>query len=249
VPDTLPRSARIVEKVRENPKTVSLVLDKSMPAAPGQFAMLWLPGVDEKPFSIAGASPLVFTISRVGPFSEAIHGLKPGDSVWVRGPFGTGWSISAESALLVGGGYGAAPLAFLARVLGETGAPREVALGARTAQDLLFVHRFAALGMTAHVSTEDGSAGARGRVTDVVAPLLGSGRFRRLCACGPEGMLESLDELCRRAGVPAELSREAYMRCGIGMCGSCEHGGRLVCMDGPVFRGGAPGGTVAGAPA
>ena len=234
--ESLPRAARIVEKTRENPRTVSLVLDRSLDARPGQFAMLWLPGMDEKPFSIAAASPLMFTVSRVGPFSEALQALAPGDLLWVRGPFGTGWSVDAASALLVGGGYGAAPLAFLAAALRGAGAHVEAALGARTADDLLFAGRFAALGMPVHCATEDGSAGARGKITDIVLPLVQSGRFGRLCACGPEGMLENLDALCARAGLPAELSWEAYMRCGIGMCGSCEHGGRLVCMDGPVFR-------------
>jgi dihydroorotate dehydrogenase electron transfer subunit len=91
-----------------------------------------------------------------------------------------------------------------------------------------------------HVATEDGTAGERGKVTVIAEALLRSGRFRRLCACGPEAMLESLDALCRREGIPAELSWEAYMRCGIGMCGSCEHGGRLICLDGPVLLRGEP---------
>jgi dihydroorotate dehydrogenase electron transfer subunit len=140
----------------------------------------------------------------------------------------------------VGGGYGAAPLAFLASVLQGRGASVEAAIGARSAADLLFEGRFSALGVPLHAATEDGTSGTRGRVTDVVAPLLDSGRFERLCACGPEGMLASLHALCASAGVPAELSYEAYMRCGVGLCGSCEHEGRLVCLDGPVLRDGEP---------
>jgi dihydroorotate dehydrogenase electron transfer subunit len=225
----------------ENAKTVSLVLDVSMTAAPGQFAMLWIPGVDEKPFSISDGDPLQFTIARVGPFSDVLHALEVGDALWVRGPFGRGYSAGAGRTLLVGGGYGAAPLCFLGRSILAAGAVGiEAALGARSSADLLFVERFQALGVEVHVATEDGSAGARGRVTDVVAPLLESGRFARLCACGPEGMLESLAALCRAARVPAELSYEAYMRCGIGICGACEHGARLLCMDGPVVSVAAP---------
>ena len=245
-------AARIVSKTAENPKTVSFELDAKMAAAPGQFAMLWLPGMDEKPFSISGTDPLMFTISRVGPFSEALLQREVGDTLWVRGPFGNGFAVQPGRALLVGGGYGAAPLYYLARTLraaggpgraraaaAEPGAPSgevEAALGARTAAELLFVGRFARLGVRVHAATEDGSAGVAGRVTAVVAPLLVSGRFDRLCACGPEGMLESLEGLCREARIPAELSYEAYMRCGVGICGTCEHGTRLVCMDGPVFR-------------
>jgi dihydroorotate dehydrogenase electron transfer subunit len=230
-----PRMARVADRIQENPKTITLVLDHVLAAQPGQFCMLWLPGVDEKPFSIAGPDPLMFTVARVGPFSEALHALEAGDSLWVRGPFGTGWSAGTGRALLVGGGYGAAPLYFLARVLRDAGADVEAALGARTASDLLFVDRFGGLGLLVHAATEDGSAGTKGQVTAVTASLLGSGRFDRVCACGPEGMLTALEALCEAMHIPAELSHEAYMRCGVGICGSCEHDARLVCMDGPVF--------------
>jgi dihydroorotate dehydrogenase electron transfer subunit len=237
-------AARVSDRIRENPRTVTLVLDRALPAArPGQFCMLWLPGADEKPFSIAGPDPLMFTVSRVGPFSEAIQALAPGDTIWVRGPFGTGWTLGPARALLVGGGYGAAPLYFLARELTERGARAEAALGARTSADLLFADRFGGLGVAVHTATEDGSAGTTGRVTEVVEPLLSSGRFDRLYACGPEGMLEALAALCGKSGVPGELSHEAYMRCGVGICGSCEHESRLVCMDGPVFAVGFGGQT------
>jgi len=235
MPGSLHRPARVTARIIENAKTVSLILDTVMPASPGQFAMLWLPGVDEKPFSISGADPLQFTIARVGPFSELLHALGVGDRLWVRGPFGRGYSTGTGRTLLVGGGYGAAPLHFLGRTILAAATGIEAALGARISADLLFVKQFHDLGAEVHIATEDGSAGTRGRVTDVVGPLLESGRFARLCACGPEGMLESLAALCRASRVPAELSYEAYMRCGIGMCGSCEHAGRLVCMDGPVF--------------
>jgi dihydroorotate dehydrogenase electron transfer subunit len=237
VHSSAPRALRVTQRIAENPRTVSLVLDGALPAAPGQFVMVWLPGVDEKPFSIAAADPLMVTVSRVGPFSEALHDLPVGSLLWVRGPFGTGWSAGPGRVLLVGGGYGAAPLHFLARTLLAAGARVEAALGARTAQDLLFTGKFGAMGIRLHVTTEDGSEGTRGRVTDVVAPLLAAGGVDRLCACGPDGMLKALAELCDAASVPSELSYEAYMRCGVGICGSCEHGGRLVCLDGPVhFR-------------
>jgi len=239
---SLHRSALIAERVTENARTVTLLLDASLDCQPGQFAMIWLPGADEKPFSISGDDPLCFTIARVGPFSEALHALRPGDRLWFRGPFGTAYGAAPERTLLVGGGYGAAPLHFLARRLVAATPPArvEAVLGARTTADLLFPARFADLGVEVHTATEDGSAGLRGLATDAAGALLESGRFDRLCACGPEGMLERLASLCRERGVPAELSYEAYMRCGIGLCGSCEHAGRLVCMDGPVFTVPAP---------
>jgi dihydroorotate dehydrogenase electron transfer subunit len=231
----IPKPCRLVDRIQENPKTVTIVLDRALAARPGQFCMLWLPGVDEKPFSIAGPDPLMFTVSRVGPFSDAVHALSKGETLWVRGPFGTGWSVGPGRALLVGGGYGAAPLYFLARMLREAGARVEAALGAKTSADLLFRDRFGGLGVPVHAATEDGSAGTRGRVTETVAQLLGSGLFDRLYACGPEGMLAALEAQCREAHLDGELSHEAYMRCGVGICGSCEHDARLVCLDGPVF--------------
>lgn len=234
---SLPVALKVVHRIPENSRTVSLVLNGRMEAAPGQFAMLWLPGADEKPFSISRADPLEFTISRVGPFSEALAGLQPGDTLWARGPFGRGFSLEAGNTLLVGGGYGAAPLAFLASALSAKSGSRvmEAALGARTASDLIFLKRFAEQGVPVHVATEDGSTGTAGRVTEVVEPLLACGKFSRVRACGPEGMLEAVAAACRQAAVAAELSFEAYMRCGIGLCGACEHGGRLVCIEGPVF--------------
>jgi len=236
----VPVALRLIDRIQENHKTITLVLDHALDARPGQFCMLWLPGVDEKPCSIDGPDPLMFTVSRVGTFSEAAHALSKGDPIWVRGPFGTGWSVGPGRALLAGGGYGAAPLYFLARRLREAGAEVEAALGARTSADLLFMDRFGGLGLPVHAATEDGSMGAPGRVTDVVAPLLGSGRFDRLYACGPEAMLKALEARCRETHVAGELSHEAYMRCGVGICGSCERDARLVCMDGPVFS--VPGG-------
>jgi dihydroorotate dehydrogenase electron transfer subunit len=234
---TLHHPARVMEKIAENPGTATFILDVSLSAVPGQFAMIWLPGVDEKPFSISAADPLAFTIARVGPFSEALHRLPVGETLWVRGPFGRGFSLGPRRSLLVGGGYGAAPLHFLALALLAASPPPRiaVALGARTSAELLFIEKFGALGLPISASTEDGTAGTRGLVTDVAAPLLASGEFDRVCACGPEGMLEALAALCLRMGVRAELSREAYMRCGVGVCGACERSGRLVCLDGPVF--------------
>ena len=162
----------------------------------------------------------------------------------MRGPFGTGLRRSSRlpRTLLVGGGYGAAPLHFLARrLLARPNAPARrihAVLGARTAADLLFADRFAGLGVAVHPATEDGSAGGRrGRATDVVAAAARAGRRGPPLRLRARGMLEALAALCPgRAACPAELSHEAYMRCGVGVCGSCEHGDRLVCMDGPVFE-------------
>ncbi len=237
-PATLPRQVRLVEAGLENGRTRRLVLDLGLAAGPGQFVMAWLPGLDEKPFSLAEANPVTLVVARVGPFSSALHELRPGQRLGIRGPFGHGFSVRGRHALLAGGGYGAAPLGFLARVLLEAGVGVTVALGAHTAGDLL-TGRFRELGLEAQVATEDGSAGIQGRITPLVERLLRQGGIDTLYACGPNGMLEALEQLSLTSGIPAQLGWEAHMRCGIGICGSCQHGGLLVCRDGPVLPAGA----------
>ncbi len=112
----------------------------------------------------------------------------------------------------------------------------------RTAADLLYVEHFAALARTAtatvsiHVTTEDGSRGQTGRVTAALQPCLAAGQIDGIYACGPHGMLAALGALGEAAGIPCQLSWEAYMRCGIGICGACEHEGKVLCLDGPVLR-------------
>lgn len=235
----LPHAARIRQVIIENARTKTFVLDASFDARPGQFIMLWLPGFDEKPFSLAGADPVTITVARIGPFTTLLHECRAGDRLWFRGPFGHGFEIAGQRLLLVGGGYGVAPLGFLARRALGRGCRITVAVGARTATDLLLVQHFTELEVKLRLTTEDGSAGQCGLVTDAIEPLLVAGEIDTLYGCGPHGMLQALDTLCRKHGVPAQLSWEAYMRCGIGLCGSCEHAGRLLCVDGPVLAGGA----------
>jgi dihydroorotate dehydrogenase electron transfer subunit len=216
---TLPQTVRIRE-IRDETRTVrTFVLDADIPEAePGQFIMLWLPGVDEKPISIAHPAPLTLTVARVGPFSTALHQRKAGDRVGWRGPYGRGFSLRQDQpALLVAGGYGAAPL------------------GARTALDLLYVEQFRALGVDLLLATDDGSLGHRGYVTDAILHSLLSPLSSAIYACGPEPMLVTLHRLCRERDIPGQLSVERYMKCGFGICGQCALDGLLVCQDGPVF--------------
>jgi len=215
---------------------ITLELDGRLEAQPGQFVMAWLPRVNEKPFSLVDDDPITLTIVQVGPFTERVQRLRAGDEFYLRGPLGHGFSLTGERPLLVGGGCGAAPLAFLAKRLAAARRPATVALGARTASELLLAERFARWGAEVHISTDDGSAGERGLVTALAVQLLSTGRHDRIYACGPRPMLDGVSMFCRERAVPGELSWEAYMRCGIGVCGSCDRGdGLLVCKDGPVF--------------
>jgi dihydroorotate dehydrogenase electron transfer subunit len=225
----------------ENYRTKTLVFKESLPAAPGQFVMAWLPGVDEKPFSVAGADPLALTVVAVGPLSQALHGLAPGGRLWIRGPLGQGYRLEGHKLLLAGGGYGVAPLAFLARQAAASGRVVEVCIGARTAPDVLMAGEFERAGAAVRVTTEDGSLGTKGLVTAALEAAIARARPDGVYACGPVKMLEAVDRLCEAHGLPRQLSWEAHMRCGMGLCGSCElltpsapRAGWLVCLDGPV---------------
>ncbi|MCS7059649.1 MAG: dihydroorotate dehydrogenase electron transfer subunit [Anaerolineae bacterium] len=246
--------SRIVDIRRETPLVKTFVLDCAIDAEPGQFILLWLPGVDEKPMSIAGMNPLTVSVARVGPMTIALHELHVGDVVGWRGPFGNPFRLEPERrALLVAGGYGSAPLYVLAQYALARGIDVTVAIGARVADELLYADKFEALGVPLLLSTNDGSRGVPGFVTDAIRqhfiePLshertssAASATDARslhnvtVYACGPERMLVALHTLCRQYGWNGQLSVERYMKCGFGICGQCALDDILVCMDGPVL--------------
>jgi dihydroorotate dehydrogenase electron transfer subunit len=236
----LPQTVQIRE-IRDETRTIrTFVLDAEIPEAePGQFIMLWLPGVDEKPMSIACPTPLTITVARVGPFSTVLYQRKEGDQVGWRGPYGRAFSLSLlnqdQEALLVSGGYGVGPLYFLARQAVEHNIPTTVALGARTSLDLPYIEQFRALNVNLILATDDGSLGHRGYVTDAISPLATRHSPFAIYACGPEPMLVAIHRLCRERDIPGQLCLERYMKCGFGICGQCSLDGWLVCEDGPVF--------------
>ena len=238
-----------IAKIEQNNyRTWTYTFDHGMPCTPGQFVMMWLPGHGEKPFSIAWDDPLQLTIASIGPFTDAIQRLKVGDPLWVRGPIGKGYRLSGKHIVMAGRGYGAAPLLFLANRALASGIEVDVCLGARLAKRLLLVDEFKQLGVRVHISTYDGSAGEQGMVTMHIERILQDPNTRPdggVYACGPVKTLVWIDELCEKYGVPRQLSWEAHMRCGMGVCGSCEialpnsegdlnRSAWLVCMDGPV---------------
>ncbi len=227
----------------DNYRTKTLIFDRQMLVQPGQFVMVWLPEIDEKPYSVAGGDPLALTVVAVGPFSEQLHRLQVGDRVWIRGPFGHGFRLpdseSSRRLLLVGGGYGVAPLHFLARKAIAAGHRVEICIGARTEQDILLSDEFVREGVAVRVATEDGSRGATGLITPVVDEAIHAETPDAVYGCGPNPMLSAVAVLSEAHGLPYQLSWEAHMRCGIGLCGACEvheleAEGWLACLDGPV---------------
>ena len=237
---------RLVQIRQENSTTKSLIFDQPLYyAQPGQFVMVWLPAIGEKPFSIFDDDPFSIAVTSVGPFSNALYNLAVGNRVWVRGPLGHGFCRDGNRHLLVGGGYGAAPLLFLARQVSNKKDRVKVCLGARTAGELLLADAFKTLGCEVFITTNDGSLGEMGLVTQAVESVLQNFKADTLYACGPVPMLSALAEICKKQKVASQLSWEAQMRCGIGLCGSCEleekvrvsvglPAGWLTCKDGPV---------------
>ena len=149
----------VISNDLENYRTRTLTFDQSLAGQPGQFVMVWLPGIGEKPYCITNDSPLTLTVVSVGPFSTALNALSAGDKVWIRGPFGHGYQLSGEKLLLVGGGYGVASLYFLAQQALVQNRQVEVCIGAATARDVLLVEKFEAAGIQVRIATEDGSLG------------------------------------------------------------------------------------------
>ncbi len=233
------RPVRVTAMVRETPTQCTMVLDWEPRVTPGQFVMVWIPGVDEVPMGFSATSPAAITVQRMGEATEALCSLETGDRVGVRGPLGRGFqTFEDERVLLVGGGNGTAPLVPLSEVLASKGCQVRVAVGARTAEELLFVDRLEAItGSAVMIATDDGTTGHHGFVTTVAEEAMDSWHPDRVCTCGPEVMMRKVAEACWARDVPFQASLERYMKCGVGLCDACAAGHLLVCRDGPVFEG------------
>jgi len=227
-----------IREIREDTHTIrTFVLDAEAPdAEPGQFIMLWQPGLDEKPMSIAHPAPLTVIVASAGPFTMKLHQRKMGDLVGWRGPYGRGFTLREDvPALLLGGGCGVGPMRFLAARAVERSIPATVALGARSENELACIGDFENLGTDLILTTDDGSRGHQGYVTQAISIFADNHPRFAVYACGPEPMLVAIHKLCRERGIPGQLSLERYMKCGFGICGQCALDGFLVCRDGPVF--------------
>ena len=216
---------------------------------PGQFVHVRVPGLEDsalrRPFSVFDASDGVVTVlyKTVGRGTAALSRVAEGESVNVAGPLGHGFPLEcACDALLVAGGYGVAPLHFLSRRMKCAGR-RILFVGGRTAADLLALDRFEALGVEVRAATNDGSAGAKGLVTDPLDDELAAMRERgarfELFACGPDPMLRAVAMRATGTGSKGWISMDRHMICGVGACYACiqrtVRGNSRCCVEGPVF--------------
>lgn len=217
------------------------------PMMPGQFAQLRVDGSKEtflrRPISInfvdTKQNQIWFLVQLVGAGSRALGRLKEGDTLNALLPLGNGFSmpVSAEKKhLLVGGGVGTAPLLYLGAQMNLMGMRPTFLLGARTKDMLLQMEDFQRVG-DVYVTTEDGSAGEKGFVTQ--HSILFKQRFDRISVCGPSPMMKAVAKFARANSVPCEVSLENMMACGLGACLCCVEktvkGNVCVCTEGPVF--------------
>ena len=196
----------------------------------GQFVMTWLPGAGEKPFSLAWRD--IIMVKRVGPFTTRLFELEEGDYIWIRGPYGRGFEPVNGKVALVAGGIGIPPLYAMARAYRVEFERVTLIYGARSEDELALMDIENYVDEIV-ITTDDGSTGIKGFPTDVLAER--KREFDQVYACGPEPMLKAVLRVMDYRNV--QISAERYMKCGIGVCGSCNLGRYLVCRDGPVFDG------------
>jgi NAD(P)H-flavin reductase len=251
-----PKPMQIMHRSQETADvfTLELAPEGAFLFAPGQFNMLYLPGLGEVAISISGDSSepkrLVHTIRVVGRVTRELARLEVGAFVGVRGPFGKGWPIEEalhQDIVIVAGGLGLAPLRpLILEVVRRRPFFRKVAIlvGARTPEDLLFqtaLETWARADIQVLLTVDQATQSWHGQV-GVVPPLLREVDFdpanATVFTCGPEIMMRFAQRELSRLGVPDhrfQVSLERSMKCGVGLCGHCQLGPFFLCKDGPVL--------------
>jgi dihydroorotate dehydrogenase electron transfer subunit len=228
--DDYPHTTRILEMRAEAHGYLTVFLPNTLTEfTPGQFVMLWIPRIDEKPFGVSYVERerIGITFEVKGRFTRELSLMRRDDVIGIRGPYGSGFPMSGPGTVIVAGGCGIAPLAPLVR------RDMPLIIGAKNSDVLLFRQRFP----HARFCTDDGSYGRHGYVTEELRELLESDKnIKSVFCCGPEIMMQKVMELCRSHGKECYVSVERYMKCGFGVCGQCLCGDIVTCKDGPVVN-------------
>ena len=244
-----------VEHLTEKYVLIKLTDQEPLPEMmPGQFVEVRVDGSPQtflrRPISInnvvAKKNELHLLVAMIGDGTRQLGTLRSGDSLNVMYPLGNGFTLPAKDPatgvmarhLLVGGGVGVAPLLFLGSRIKEMGGEATFLLGARTEKDLLMLDAFRQVGRV-FVTTEDGSAGEKGFVTN--HSILNEEHFDHISTCGPKPMMVAVARYAEKADIPCEVSLENKMACGLGACLCCvektnDKGNICICTEGPVIN-------------
>ncbi len=226
----LPVIYEVSRVVQEAKDVHSIFLKGKLDCKPGQFIMVWLPGVEEKPMAVSEVrkDEFAFCYHSVGPFTQACDALQKGDKVGIRGPYGNSFSLDKKT-VVVAGGIG---ISSVSTAIDGLSSP-VVIHGARDKDHLVYTKRYKSMILT----TDDGSAGRKGYVTGALAEVLEKNKdIEQVITCGPEMMIVNVLHVCQKYGVECEASLERYMKCGYGICGNCLVDDKILCIDGPIFN-------------
>lgn len=230
-----PFITKIIDTKKEtnNIRTIKFYYNKE--TKPGQFYMIWIPGIDEIPMSVSYIDKKIkgITFRVIGDATRELFKLKDGDKIGIRGPFGNGFKIEGEKILFVAGGTGIAMIAPTAESINNK--KMTVILGVKSKDELFFKDRIKKTNADLIISTDDGTCGCKGYACDVAIELIKKEDFDLILTCGPEVMMKKLYDYSKNIAFQASLER--FMKCGIGLCGQCCVGeGLRVCSEGPIFN-------------
>jgi len=235
---------RIEEYRGRTVRTISFDYESNVVPSPGQFFMLWIPGIDQKPYSVSrfDGRQVSFSFTVRGRFSGSLAGSSAGDPVGLLGPLGKGFDLSRDNYILIGGGIGLAPIAFAAFELIRHSKRVTLIAGGKSLYDIEWFNRLFRKGemkgfQSKYYCTEDGSLGMTGTIIDHLEKIIDEIKPGFALVCGPEQFLKKAVGILEKNGIDGEASIERMMKCGIGICGSCslDDGGERVCIEGPVF--------------
>ena len=231
-------TTKILDSIEETENVKTILFNHPDSIKPGQFYMIWIPGVDEIPMSVSiiNSNSKGITFRKVGKATEALYQKKKGEKIGIRGPYGNGFSLKGNKILIIAGGTGIAMINPAVELAIQQGKDVCVIVGAKTKNELFFIKRLEKTNANIYVTTDDGTQGYKGFATQKAEELINEKKYDSVFTCGPEMMMKRLYNICENKDIIFEASLERYMKCGAGLCGQCAIGkGLRVCVEGPVF--------------